>query len=141
MFAHKCKSVQGVVYSECKGKVPDLFLTWLDQPAKSIPGFPIYPPLQEFCIVRIHFSVRRHSVEQVYLGYNKKKSPQSWRMSYLSGKAEDSEKRNLLFTSLLNFRTRFAPFSEKFILWLQILLHWFSSFYVIYWPLETDGGF
>ena len=52
----------------------------------------------EDCLHRMIFSILRHSVEQVYLGYNYDKSQNRVRIPCLSSRAGEGEKGNFLFT-------------------------------------------
>ena len=59
-------------------------------------------------VVRINFSICSHSVEQVYLGYNRYKVKLCRRITSISSRGWEGENEILLFTSEPTVRTQFA---------------------------------
>ena len=110
-----------------------LFLHSIPSPV----NFPYLPPLTptQRHVGKTNFSIWRHSVEQVYLGYQHNKSQQRVSITLLSSRmGGKSEKGNLLFTFYPNARTQFAQFSEKIILCLQF---WHLSLPAIQLSVQT----
>ena len=62
-----------------------------------------------------------------------------WGMPGLEADGEDGENGNLLFTSKTNVHLQFAYFSEKFFLWLQLLLvHTLNLHWIIFFPQNSS---